>query len=106
MKPARTCPAIRPAIDRSVSAAGARSRQRVSRNVERLGPIDCDERFTPAHGRIAGAAMLVVAETDHRPRHAAVAVVRISERTADRGWLGILRSWLDRDLAVVRLTDQ
>jgi hypothetical protein len=106
VKPARAGPTVRPAIDRAVSAAGARSREGVSRNVERLGPTDCDERFTPALRRIAGAAMLVVAETDHGPRHAAVAVVGIGERTADRGWLGILRGRLDEDLTVVRLTDQ
>lgn len=56
--------------------------------------------------RIAGAAMLVVAETGHGRATRLFRVVDASERTADRPWLVYMQGRLDKNLAVVRLTDQ
>jgi uncharacterized protein (UPF0210 family) len=70
MKSPGTRPAVRASVDRAVSATISRRRQRVRGYVKRFVPIDRDERLAAALRGVTSAAMLIVAEADHRLRNA------------------------------------
>jgi uncharacterized protein (UPF0210 family) len=70
-----TRPAVRASVNRAVSAAVSRRRQRVRGDVERFVPIDGDERFATALRGVTGTAVLIVAEADHRSRNARIRIL-------------------------------
>jgi hypothetical protein len=75
MKSTGARPAVRAPVDRAVSATVSRRRQCIRGDVEGFVPIDGDERLAAALRGVTGAAVLIVAEADHRSRNARIRIL-------------------------------
>ena len=101
MKTAGACPPIGPRIDRLVAMRLHDPAMLSGNEVERLVPLNLDERFAPAFAAPCQWAVFEPALPHSRPQHTRSSIEAGCDVAIDRRWTEVSRMALDLDQALI-----